>query len=513
MLSGLPNEKKANFPPADNRLGRSISLALAGALGVGALGFALIEGGGDVRAETQSVRAGSPIAGAPASFAGLVSDVRSAVVSVHVTNGGVKLSSRSRGGGELMPNLPKDHPFYEFFKRFAPENRGSPTPRPNLAQGSGFVISRDGYVVTNNHVVDNAAKITVTFDDRSKLEAELVGADPRTDLALLKIKSDKTFKHVQFTSGDVRVGDWVIAAGNPFGLSGSFSFGIVSARGRDIGSGPYDYIQTDAAVNRGNSGGPLFNLNGEVVGVNTAIYSPSGGNHGVAFAVPAKLAADVISELKRSGAVSRGWLGVHIQSITEDIAASLGMEKSKGALISKITKDGPASKSELQVGDAIVEVNGGAIQNSRDLARKVAELSPGSIADVKVVRDGRSVSVDVQLGTFPGRKKLAKLEQGKVEDDTQEMEDLGLSLAPARNRAGVEEDGVVITKVEPGSNAEEKGLRAGDIILEVAGETVEKPNDVVQGVRSAKDRGRKAVLFRIKSGEQQRFIALPLKKA
>lgn len=498
----LPSRKVWRGPTA---------LALAGAIGAGALSLALLDSGSAVHAESQTARYASPYPGAPASFSDLIEDVRGAVVSVHVTNDALRLSSRGRGRN-FVPNLPEDHPFNEFFKKFAPDGRGTPTPRPSLAQGSGFIISPDGYVVTNNHVIDNASKITVTMDDREKYEAELVGKDPRTDLALLKIKGSGSFKYVTFGSNEIRVGDWVIAAGNPFGLSGSFSFGIVSARGRDIGSGPYDYIQTDAAVNRGNSGGPLFNLNGEVVGVNTAIYSPSGGNNGVAFAVPATLASKVIGELKDKGSVSRGWLGVHIQTINEDIAASLGMSESKGALVSKITENGPASKSEIKVGDAIVAVNGSAIENSRDLARKVAELHPGSAVRITVLRDGQSRDVDVELGRFPGKQKLASLEEGKA-DEPQQLEDLGLSLASAKSRGGPTDEGVVIIKVEPGSKAAEKGLRAGDVILEVAGDKVNEPRDVERGVRDAKDRGRKAVLLRVKAGDQERFVALLLDKS
>ncbi|MET0193315.1 MAG: trypsin-like peptidase domain-containing protein, partial [Hyphomicrobiaceae bacterium] len=267
----------------------------------------------------------TPFGRAPLSFADIVERVKPAVVSIQVSNG-AKLASNPKGGAPrgTVPEVPEDSPFFEFFKRLPPEFRGQPTPRPTQAQGSGFVISPDGFVVTNNHVIDGANKITVNFDQDNKYEAELVGTDQRTDLALLKIKGGKgNFPHVKFADKQPRVGDWVVAVGNPFGLGGTVTAGIVSALGRDIGSGPYDYMQIDAAVNRGNSGGPTFNLDGEVVGVNTAIYSPSGGNVGIAFAVPAKVATEVVTQLQSGGSVSRGWLGVKIQNVDEDTAASL----------------------------------------------------------------------------------------------------------------------------------------------------------------------------------------------
>ena len=435
MQPNTDTTKQASPTPRKMRWRKPAALAFAGLLGAGVIATGTSSPVPQALADTQSSgQVVMPFGNAPASFADLVEKVQDAVVSIHVTNGAKTVGIPGLGGGSGgIPGLPDDHPLNELFKRFGGGKGGSgpsiPMPRPSLAQGSGFVVSEDGYVVTNNHVVDGAAKIKVSFNEREKYDAELIGKDARTDLALLKIKSDKSFHHVRFAPKRARVGDWVVAVGNPFGLGGTVTAGIVSAQGRQIGSGPYDYLQIDAAVNRGNSGGPTFNLDGEVVGVNTAIYSPSGGNVGIAFAVPARLAQDVVDELRSSGSVSRGWLGVHIQNISEDIAASLGMDRAMGALVSKVTEDGPAASSDLEVGDAIIEVNGESVESSRDLARKIAALDPDTIASLTVIRDSGEQQVDVKLGTFPGGDKLAKLEQGSRKTATTELKDLGLTLS------------------------------------------------------------------------------------
>ena len=314
-----------------------------------------------------------------------------------------------------MPDLPKDNPLYDFFKQF---RKGMPQqqqkPSPTLAQGSGFFISPDGFVVTNNHVVEDAEDITVTMEDGDKYPATLVGTDPRTDVALIKVKADgKTFPFVEFSKKDPRVGDWVLAVGNPFGLGGTVTAGIISAHNRDIGSGPYDYLQIDAAVNRGNSGGPSFDLDGKVIGVNTAIFSPSGGNVGIAFDVPAALVQEVVTQLKATGTVDRGWLGVVIQNVSDDIANSIGMKEAKGAMVTKVTEDGPAAKEDLKAGDVIVEVNGDKIDNSRDLARKIAELHPNTPVKLAIIRYGEKREVTMNLSTFPNSKKVASLEDDK----------------------------------------------------------------------------------------------------
>jgi serine protease Do len=460
---------------------------------------------------------------APMSFADLADKVRPAVVSVYTKNGstwrgaGGPGGPGGRGGPDFFnfEDLPPGHPFREFFEQFRRGQPGQPGQpdqdnSPARAQGSGFLVSRDGYIVTNNHVIDKAAEISVTFESDEKFDAELVGADARTDIAILKIKSDKTFdKYLEFSSKTPRVGDWVLAVGNPFGLGGTVTAGIVSAMSRDIGSGPYDYLQIDAAVNRGNSGGPAVNLEGQVVGVNTAIFSPSGGNVGIAFAVPADIARDVYEQIRKGGKISRGWLGVTIQNVSEDIAESLDLKEAKGALVTKILEDGPAAKSEVNVGDVIVEVNGKQIADSRDLARTIAGYQPDVDAKLVVYRDGKRRDVTIRLGTFPSGDKLASLGDPK-EQDKEEMNDLGLALAPARDVPGAGQKGVSVVEVDPSSDAAEKGLKKGDIILEIGGETVSKPEDVMAGVKAARDKGKRSVFMQVRSKDQTRFLALSL---
>lgn len=515
MLPGRPhNAQSENLKP--NRLRRvavpMMGLAAAGLMGLAA-GSPLVPAYAQ-KAEAPTIQ--TPYGRAPLSFADIIDRVKPAVVSVHVSSGGSKTAKSGGnrgggGGGGAIPDLPDDHPLSEFFKNLPKEFRNQPSQRPTLAQGSGFVISPDGYVVTNNHVIDGATKMQVSFDENNRFDAELVGTDSRTDVALLKIKSDKPFPFVKFADKQTRVGDWVLAVGNPFGLGGTVTAGIVSALGRDIGSGPYDYLQIDAAVNRGNSGGPTFNLDGEVVGVNTAIYSPSGGSVGIAFAIPAKTASEVVAQLRSSGSVSRGWLGVKIESIDDDKAASLGMTESKGALVNEITAGGPAAGSHLKAGDVIVSVNGAKIENSRDLARKIAEFSPGTMVKIEVVRFGKPETISIKLGAFPGNTEVAKAEQ--PEPESTELSQLGLSLtvSPSARTAAGSKEGVVISDVVSSSDAATKGLRPGDVILEVQGQPVQTPADVEANVKKAKDNGRRAVLLRIKSSEGTRFVAIQLK--
>lgn len=492
---------------------KPLAFALAGVLGLGLLGTALVPNSPVANAQTNKAQStfAAPYANAPATFADLAEKVRPAVVSIRVKNGAKRQKSRGGSPDLNIPDLPDDHPLNEFFKKFRKDGPdGERRRRPSLAQGSGFIISEDGYVVTNNHVIANATEISITMDNGDEYDAEIIGTDERTDLGLLKIKSKKKFPFVEFSEKSARVGDWVLAVGNPFGLGGTVTAGIVSARQRDIGSGPYDFLQIDAAVNRGNSGGPAFNLNGKVIGVNTAIFSPSGGNVGIAFAVPAKLVQSVVAQLKNEGKVARGWLGVTIQNVNEDIAASLGIDEPKGALVTRLADKSPAKKANMQVGDLIVSVDGNKIENSRDLARKIAAYEPNKGVRVTVLRDGKKHDIRVELGTFPGAKKIAALTSGKPSGE--EMEGLGLSLAPASEFSGAGEEGVVIVEVDPDSKAAQKGLKAGDIILKVAGVTVNDPGDVAEGVRKARKKQRKAVDMLVRSGERQRFIALPLKK-
>jgi serine protease Do len=438
-------------------------------------------------------------------FAELAERVMPAVVSVQVKF--VNASAEGEGAQGTAPGLP-DGPWGEFFKQFPQYREGMPgqrqRPEGGMAQGSGFIISADGYAVTNNHVVSNANEVSVTMNDGTELKAEVIGTDPKTDLALIKIQSDKKFDYVSFTQENPRVGDWVMAVGNPFGLGGTVTTGIISASGRVIGAGPYDdFLQIDAAINRGNSGGPAFNLEGEVVGINTAIFSPSGGSVGIGFAIPASTAENVIASLKESGTVTRGWLGVRIQPVTEDIAEGLGLAEAKGAIVSDVTEDSPALAAGIAQGDTILKVGGKDISDSRDLSRKVAELKPGQSVPVTVVRDGKTMDISVKIGAMPDEPKMASKEGGKAETSLS-LSDFGLKVAPAHDGAGV-----TVTEVEPGSAAAERGLKAGDVILEVAGKQVNQPADVRDALQAST---KKRVLMLVKTEDGQRFLALPTAK-
>jgi serine protease Do len=439
-------------------------------------------------------------------FADLVDRVMPAVVSVQVKF--APASAEGEGAQRMMPGLPEG-PWGEFFKQFPQFREGMPgerqRPEGGMGQGSGFIITADGYAVTNNHVVKDANEVTVTMNDGTELKAEVIGTDPKTDLALIKIDSDKKFDFVSFTNDSPRVGDWVMAVGNPFGLGGTVTTGIISASGRVIGAGPYDdFLQIDAAINRGNSGGPAFNLEGEVVGINTAIFSPSGGSVGIGFAIPASTAENVIASLKESGTVTRGWLGVQIQPVTEDIAESLGLAEAKGAIVSNVTEDSPALAAGIQQGDTILKVDGKDIADSRDLSRKVAELKPGQSVPLTVVRDGKTTDISVKIGTMPDEPKMAAAEQGGKKEQDLSLSNFGLKVAPAQDGAGV-----MVTEVEPGSPAAERGLKAGDVILEVAGTEVHQPSDVSDALKA---NTRKRVLMLVKSEDGQRFLALPTAK-
>ena len=445
---------------------------------------------------------------APASFADLADKVRPAVVSVNVKSRGPVGEASNRDFP--VPDLPPDSPLHDFFDQF---KHGQPERKPMRAQGSGFLISADGYVVTNHHVADRADEIEITFENEEKYKAKVVGSDSRTDIALLKIDSNKKFSNwLEFEDTAPRVGDWVLAVGNPFGLGGTVTAGIVSASGRDIGSGPYDFLQIDAAVNRGNSGGPAVDLNGKVVGVNTAIYSPSGGSVGIAFAVPSATARDVVQKLREQGKVSSGWLGVQIQNVDENIAESQGLKEAKGALVAKILSEGPAAKSDLKPRDIIRQVNGKPVANSRELARTIAALSPTSDAHLHIFRNGEERDVTVKLGEYPNNDKVASLGGGNDESEAgKELEDLGLTLVPAPEFPGSKtKDGVAVSSVDPNSKAADQGLRRGDIIVEVNGKPVSTPDDVSDSIRDAREKGRKNVLLQVRSRDQQRFLALPI---
>jgi serine protease Do len=429
-----------------------------------------------------------------------------------------------------MPQLPPGSPFEEFFDEFFKNRRGPPqgenqnrerTPRRVNSLGSGFVIDPSGIVVTNNHVISEADEINVVFTDGSKLRAELIGKDQKTDLALLKVKTDKPLKAVKFGDSDkLRLGEWVVAIGNPFSLGGSVTAGIVSARNRDINSGPYDnYIQTDAAINRGNSGGPLFNLEGEVIGVNTAIMSPSGGSIGIGFAVPAKTVVAVIDQLRQFGETRRGWLGVRIQQMTDDLAESLGVKPSRGALIAGVDDKGPAKPAGIEPGDVIVKFDGRDIKEMRDLPRIVADTPVGKDVEVIIVRKGKEETKTVKLGRLEDGEKAvqASVKPAMPEEKSVVKKTLGLDLADLttdlRNRYKVKEavKGVVITNVEQGSSAAEKRLAAGDVIVEVAQEQVTSAADVQRRVEQLQKEGRKSALLLVAGADGElRFVALSL---
>jgi serine protease Do len=441
-----------------------------------------------------------------AGFADLAAKVMPAVVSVRVDIANVANTDDEDGapGPQVMPNLPQDSPFRDFFNQF-PQFRAPQQQHRGIAEGSGFIISPDGYAVTNNHVVQNADKVTVTTSEGEEYTAEVLGTDAKTDLALLKIKADKTFQYVKFATKDPRVGDWVLAVGNPFGLGGTVTTGIISARGRDIGSGPYDdFLQIDAPINRGNSGGPAFNMDGEVVGINTAIYSPSGGSVGIGFAIPAATAQDVVESLRTNGKVTRGWLGVQIQPVSSDIAEGLNLNARKGALVADVTDGSPALAAGIKTGDAILKINGEDVADPRDLAKKVARFAPGKSVDLTIIRDGKTMNVSVEIGKMPTSDQMADAKP--AESSNANLTSLGLKLAPAQDGAGV-----TVTDVAPDSPAAQRGIRSGDVILEIAGKQVHAPADVQQTLAALKKENKKVVML-IRSGDNQRFVALPVGK-
>jgi len=459
-------------------------------------------------------------AAAPADFSDVVKTVSPAVVSVQVKQAAEPrmMNFGGRDGFEdFFKGLPEGHPFERFFRDFGgrgdngQEQRRQPR-QYGLSQGSGFFISADGFVVTNHHVIDKGTEFTVIDRNGDEYDATLIGADKRTDLALLKIESDKTFTYVDFADDAPEVGEWTVAIGNPFGLGGSVTAGIVSARGRDIGAGPYDdFIQIDAPVNRGNSGGPAFNMNGEVIGVNAAIFSPSGGNVGIAFAIPASTAQDVIMELKDGGTVVRGWLGVQIQNVTSDIAESLGLEEARGAIVAEAQENSPAQKAGLRSGDTILAVDGTSVEGPRDLSKIIAAYSPDTKVDITVWRDGKEQDVTVTLGRLQDQEQVAAA-QPTVEDVKTSLDELGLVLTTKAD-AGLNGEGVVIAEIDPDSPAAEKRLSTGDVILEVAGMKVNSPADVLKALDKAEEDGRKAVLFRVETNTTTRFVALPMNLA
>ena len=453
----------------------------------------------------------------PVGFADIVEKVKPAVISVRVkVNAGPQNSS-------FEGQLPQG--FERFFRRFGedmnPDNRGMPEmpqrgPRQRSSgQSSGFFISADGYAVTNNHVVDRAEEVEVQTDDGKTYSAKVIGTDPRTDLALIKVEGGN-FPYAKLADRSPRIGDWVLAVGNPFGLSSTVTAGIVSARGRDIGAGPYDdFLQIDAPVNKGNSGGPTFDIDGHVVGVNTAIYSPSGGSVGIAFAIPASTVDSVVKQLRDKGSVTRGWIGVQIQPLTKDIADSMGLKNTEGALVAEPAPNSPAVKAGIQSGDVIVAVNGEKIANARELTRRIGGMAPGSSIKLSLLQGGAEKTVNLTLGELPAQAALNRRGGDGQQRNAPGAEDmmLGLQLAPAASVAGSGKDGVVVTRVMPDGPAAERGFKTGDVILEVAGKPVANPADVRKALEDARKDNKRTVLMRVKSGEGTRFVVLPAGRA
>lgn len=469
-----------------------------------------------VSASTKPVKATAPRLlepGAPFSFADLVERVSPAVVTVTVEE---KADTRQAFNPADLPE-----PFRHFFDQFGNSGQQNQKPRKAIAMGSGFIIDKSGYIVTNNHVVEGATKITVKLPDGRQFQAKLIGTDPATDIALIKIKSPKALPIVEF--GDdrqARVGDWVIAVGNPFGLSNTVTAGIISSIGRNVGNGPYtDYIQIDAPINRGNSGGPTFNMQGKVIGMNTLIYSPSGGSVGIGFAIPASTIHDVIDQLKAHGKVSRGYLGVLIQSITPEIASSLGNKDMKGAIVASVVPDSPAAKSGLKAGDVVLAVNGKAVDDSRDLTRRVAALQAGAHAKFTIVRSGDKKTVDVKIGQRKEDQVAANTSGNSGSSVHSAAKAMGLGLAAVTPEIRQEYNldanvtGVLVTQVDPNSDAAEKGLRPGNVVVSVGNMPVHSPQELSEKVDEARKAGRKSVLMLVADSNGQRFVAVKIGKS
>jgi serine protease Do len=446
-----------------------------------------------------------------ASFADLVAKVKPAVISVRVQMD-ESSSAPEHSNDESLPPSEQGSPLEKFFQQRGFNEAPGGMTQPHqiiIGAGSGFFISPDGYAVTNNHVVDHARSVEVTTDDGATYKAKVIGTDPNTDLALIKVDGKSSFAYVNFEDRAPRVGDWVVAVGNPFGLGGTVTAGIVSAQGRDIGSGPYDnYIQIDAPINKGNSGGPAFDINGNVIGVNTAIYSPSGGSVGIGFDVPAQTAKRVVAELKENGVVTRGWLGVRVQPVTKGIADSLGMKNAEGAMVDEPQNGSPAAKAGIQSGDVVTALNGAPVKDSRDLARKVATLAPGSSVKLDILRSGDSKTLTVTLGELPKRQH-ANAGNRETQPDGGSPH-IGLRLVPANEVAGSGGNGVVVTGVDPEGSAAEQGFQPSDVIVDVGGKAVSDASDVRKVLSEARSQGKQAVLMRVKTADAIKFVALPI---
>ena len=486
-------------------------------LGVGALVVApgMNFSGNYPAAIAQNLSEQAQKAPAPNGFADIVEKVKPAVISVRV-----KVGDDSETTGEGARDVPPG--LREFFRRFGmpdmqgPQGHGMPRGghRSVTGQGSGFFISADGYAVTNNHVVEKAESVEVKTDDGKTYKAKVIGTDPRTDLALIKVEGQQ-FPYVKLAEKQPRIGDWVLAVGNPFGLSSTVTAGIVSARGRDIGASVYDdFIQIDAPVNKGNSGGPAEVGGGNVIGVNTAIYSPSGGSVGIAFAIPAETVKGVVNQLKEHGTVTRGWIGVQIQPVTQDIADSLGLKKAQGALVAEPQDNSPAVKAGVKAGDVITAVNGEEVKDARDLARKIGSMAPNADVKLALISKGAEKTVTLKLAKMPTSPESKfgdnDRDQGGDRDRNLDIGKLGLTVAPADKVAGAGNEGVVVTDVDGSGAAAERGIAIGDVILEVAGKKVSSPSDVRQAIADVRTSGKSNVLMRVKKGDAARYVAVPV---
>ena len=491
------------------------------------MGTGLLEAGvpGRVRAAILGLATGLLLAGAaaargPESLADLAAEVTPAVVNISASTTSTGAPSRPRTAPP--PGTPFEDLFEEFFRRRGGQGGREAMPRPRRSNslGSGFVIDSSGLVVTNNHVIGEANDIQVIFSDGTRLKAEIVGKDTKVDLAVLRVKPDKPLKAVTFGDSEaMRPGDWVMAIGNPFGLGGSVSAGIVSARGRNIESGPYDnYIQTDAAINKGNSGGPLFNMKGEVIGINTAILSPTGGSVGIGFAVPAAVAKPVVDQLREFGETRRGWLGVRIQSVDDATAEALGLGSARGALIAGIDEKGPARPAGLEIGDVIVKFDGREVKESRELPLIVASTPVGKSVEVVIIRKKEQLTKSVTLARLEdGERSASAAGAGPTDPPAATRQALGLELSgmseELRRRYGLKDSlkGVVITRVDPNSSAADKRIQAGEVIVEVGQEGVATPADVAKRVEALKKDGRKSALLLVSNAQGEvRFVAVSI---
>ncbi|MFZ3360603.1 MAG: Do family serine endopeptidase [Xanthobacteraceae bacterium] len=454
----------------------------------------------------------------PQGFADLVAKVKPAVISVRVKipESAEPALAQQMGDDDDQQQIPAEpgSPLYKFFQQFG-QQFGQNAPQSHgtiIGEGSGFFISPDGYAVTNNHVVNHAKSVQVTTDNGTVYTAKVIGTDPKTDLAVIKVDGKNDFPYVKFASEPPKVGDWVVAVGNPFGLGGTVTAGIVSARGRDIGAGPYDdYIQIDAPINKGNSGGPAFDVDGNVIGINTAIYSPSGGSVGIGFDIPADTAKMVVSQLEKNGHVTRGWLGVQIQPVTAGIADSLGLKKAEGAMVDEPQSGSPAAKAGIKSGDVITAVNGAPVKDARDLARTIGTMAPDSSVKLDIVRQGEQKTVSLNLAQMPNDQQVASAATGAQPEAG--VPHLGLQIAPARDVSGAGSEGVVVTGVDPDGPAADQGFQTGNVILDVGGKAVANAADVRQALVEAKAQGKHDVLMRVKMGDATRFVAMPLGKA